>query len=376
MDADVAVIGVGAIGSMAMWRLAERGQKVLGFEQFGIGHDRSAVGGGSRIFRTAYKEGFEYVPLNQKSLDLWRELEEKSSNDLLTLNGCLTIGNAQLDSIKNVKKSIDDFNLEHEILDRDQAKKYYPQHTLLEDEIMILDKNGGFLRPERSIISAVKVAVSYGAEAYSYTKVLDVIPDDKGVTIITNEKSYRVKKAVITAGPWTDTLIKSYKKQLINKRFIMTWFSPLQDISLFEPDKFPSFSRNTKGHTISGAPIIDGNMVRISNNTKLYEMKDSEEFDKNVRIDELNSVINSVKSYFPDLNPFPVRSDAFMDNFSPDKNPIVGSVPGMENTISLCGFSGHGFKYSPIMGNIAADFVEKEGSDDLIDALSSMRLSD
>src|SRR5699024_9521410 len=172
MDADVAVIGVGAIGSMAMWRLAERGQKVLGFEQFGIGHDRSAVGGGSRIFRTAYKEGFEYVPLNQKSLDLWRELEEKSSNDLLTLNGCLTIGNAQLDSIKNVKKRIDDFNLEHEILDRDQAKKYYPQHTLLEDEIMILDKNGGFLRPERSIISAVKVAVSYGAEAYSYTKVL------------------------------------------------------------------------------------------------------------------------------------------------------------------------------------------------------------
>src|SRR5699024_1500776 len=123
-----AVIGLGTMGSMALWQLAEKGVSVTGFEQFGIGHDRSAVGGESRLFRTAYREGAEYVPLLRRSRELWRDLEEKSGNRLLSLIGGLTIGKADSVGVKNVLKSIYDYNIQHKSYDAKEAQQLFPQH--------------------------------------------------------------------------------------------------------------------------------------------------------------------------------------------------------------------------------------------------------
>ncbi|MDY0406537.1 FAD-dependent oxidoreductase [Virgibacillus sp. 179-BFC.A HS] len=123
MDADVAVIGLGAMGSMTIWQLAKRGVSVLGFEQFGIGNDRSASGGESRLFRTAYMEGKQYVPMLQAAKKLWRQLEEETGNSLLTLNGGLMIGDPNTKAIQNILESIDTFQLEHEILQGEKATK-------------------------------------------------------------------------------------------------------------------------------------------------------------------------------------------------------------------------------------------------------------
>ena len=128
-DAEVAVIGTGSIGSMTLWQLARAGVDAIGFEQFAPGHDQAAAGGESRIFRTAYLEGPQYVPLLTRARELWRELEEESGFDLLTLNGGLMIGHRDSETMTNVLASARDFDLPHRVLDAAEMRREYPQHA-------------------------------------------------------------------------------------------------------------------------------------------------------------------------------------------------------------------------------------------------------
>ncbi|WP_088052531.1 N-methyl-L-tryptophan oxidase [Virgibacillus dakarensis] len=372
MDADVAVIGVGTMGSMAVWHLVRKGVSVLGFEQFGIGHDRSAVGGGSRIFRTAYLEGHEYVPILKESYRQWRMLEKESNQELLTINGGLMIGDSNLGPMKALMESIDKYNLEHEVLNEEDAKERYPQHRLLTGEKMVLDKNAGFLRPELSVISAVNLAENLGAKVFSYTKVTNIAYDGTGVTITTNDNEYRVGKVIITTGPWVKNIVPEFNDVIKIRRLIMAWFAP-KDVFQFEPENFPVFARRSRNEVITGAPVIDGNMVRISNNTTLANVDKPELFDKNIPIEDVLPIRNAVQDYFSGLHPDPVRVNAFMEGYTEDKHPIVGKMPGKDNTIILCGFSGHGFKMSPVMGEIAANFALDIESPFSVDFLSPTR---
>src|SRR5699024_5789413 len=159
-----------------------------------------------RLFRTAYMEGKEYVPLLLESKKLWRELEDETNDKLLTLNGCLTIGDPNTNVMKNLLKSIDEFNLHHEILQGKRAEQRYPQHKLFPEDIMVLDKNAGFLRPELAVVSAIKRAEALGADIKRYTTVQHVHANRDGVTIVANNKEYHVSKALITTGAWTGQL--------------------------------------------------------------------------------------------------------------------------------------------------------------------------
>lgn len=156
MDAEVAVIGVGTMGSMALWQLARAGLEVIGLEQFTIGHDRSAAGGESRIFRTAYLEGPEYVPMLLRARELWQELEAETGYHLLTLNGGLMAGDAGHEAMRNALASVERFSLPHEVLDAAAMGRRYPQHRLLPGEIAILDKAAGVIRPEFAVKAAAR----------------------------------------------------------------------------------------------------------------------------------------------------------------------------------------------------------------------------
>ncbi|WP_404455304.1 N-methyl-L-tryptophan oxidase [Virgibacillus necropolis] len=356
MDSDVAVIGVGAMGSMALWQLAKRGVSVLGFEQFGVGNDRSAVGGESRLFRTAYMEGKEYVPLLQEARQLWRQLEEETHNSLLTLNGGLMIGDPNTEVIKNVLKSIEDFRLEHEVIQGNEAKNRYPQHRLFPEDIMILDKNAGFLRPELATISAANQAEAHGAKIHRYSKVEEILPDNNGVTILADGKKYRVGKVLITTGAWTGKLIPKLKNKIKARRLVLTWFAA-KNIDDFKPDNFPIFARMRKEFRLTGAPTLDGTMVKASNTKNPGIVPEPDSLDRDVSLEEMIEVSDAVKELIPDLIPDPVRASVYMDGYTQDDHSIVGAAPGMENTLLISGFSGHGFKMAPIIGSIAADLI-------------------
>src|SRR5437763_1231043 len=154
LHTDVAVVGVGAIGSATLWRLAERGVSAVGFERFEPGHDRGSSHGETRIFRTAYLEGPGYVPLAQRGIELWRELERVTGTDLMTTNGALMLGSRDSDVITGTMESIRVHHLPHDLLDAPELRARYPTHRVGDDDVGIFEHEGGFLRPERAVVAA------------------------------------------------------------------------------------------------------------------------------------------------------------------------------------------------------------------------------
>ena len=372
MDAEVAVIGLGTMGSMAVWQLARRGVSVLGFEQFGVGHDQSAAGGETRLFRTAYFEGAEYVPLLQESYHQWRALEQESGFHLLTMNGGLMIGEAESDFIQSVMKSIHMHDLDHEVLGEAEAKERYPQHRLSKGEVMVLDKQAGFLRPELSVLAAVQSAQKRGATILDHTSVQSIEPDGNGVKIKTNDTTYRVKKVIITAGPWTGTLLPELKKQLTVQRLVMTWY-PILTEKKFDINQFPTFIRMNRDVTFFGTPTLDGSMVKIALGTFYGEVTDVNALDRTVDVHSLEKVNKAVRELMAGLHSSPSRVSAYMDAYTRDQDAIIDIHPKWNEAVILCGFSGHGFKMAPIFGQIAADLVMDGKTAYAIDHLSLHR---
>ncbi len=373
MDADVAVVGSGSMGSMALWQLARRGVSTVGFEQFGAGHDRGAAGGETRIFRTAYLEGSEYVPLLQAAYRGWRELERETGRNLLTLTGGLTIGDPDAPFMHEVLESIEAFGLEHEFLDAKTAQARYPQHRLLSEEAMILDKQAGFLRPELAVLTAIQRAEELGAAVHRNARVESVEPFEGGVRIRAGGEDFEVGKVIVSAGPWAGALMAGWARRLSVRRLVMTWFAAI-DPAAFSPERFPVFVRRSRGVHFFGIPTVDGCTVKVALVAGYGEVEDPDSLDLAVSLNDLREINGVVRDLMPDLAPEPLRVSAYMDAYTHDGHPIVGLVEGVPNTVLLCGFSGHGFKMAPAMGEIAADLILEGGTRQQIEHLSPDRV--
>jgi sarcosine oxidase len=154
----VAVVGLGVMGACTLWRLAARRVAAAGFERFEPGHDQGASQGETRIIRTAYYEGAEYVPLVQAAFGLWRELEAASEQQLLTMTGALMIGTPDSGLVAGALRSAREHGLEHELLDAETVERRYPQHRMHKGEIALFERAAGVLRPEACVLAAVAAA--------------------------------------------------------------------------------------------------------------------------------------------------------------------------------------------------------------------------
>ncbi|HET8913141.1 MAG TPA: FAD-dependent oxidoreductase, partial [Ktedonobacteraceae bacterium] len=199
---DVAVIGLGAMGSMALWRLAARGAKVIGFEQFGVAHDQGSSHGESRIIRTAYFEDPRYVPLVQKSFDLWQQLEQESSTQLLTMTGALMIGLMDNPLLMGTLASVRQHYLEHEILSASQMLERYPTHRMSPNSIALYEKDAGFLRPEQAITAAIKRAEVLGATVHLNMPVERLEINKSGVYLTAAGQTYHARRVIVSVGAW------------------------------------------------------------------------------------------------------------------------------------------------------------------------------
>lgn len=202
MDAEVAVIGVGTVGSMAMWRLAERGVDVIGFERFAPGHDRGGAGGNTRLFRLAYMEGAKYVPLLRQSLGLWHELSDLSVKNLLVQCGGLNIGPAGDPTMRQVAESARQYDVKLTTLGRAEMAERYPQHVLAEGQLAYLDPEAGFIRSEQAVVAAAARAESLGARIFRYHRVDRVDPRGDSVVIEAEGSTWRVRTVVLALGSW------------------------------------------------------------------------------------------------------------------------------------------------------------------------------
>jgi sarcosine oxidase len=363
LDADVAVVGVGSMGSQALWQLARRGVSALGIEQFAPGHDRGAGHGESRIIRSCYQEGPQYVPLVLEAFRLWRELSAESGEVLLTENGALYVGRTADGYLDDVRRTGDAYGLPYERLTREEAARRFPQHRLDRGESAFLDLRAGFVRPEQAIRAAVRCSERRGARLLTRVCVEHVAERTDHVEIATSAGVVRVGRAIVCAGAWTGKVLPGAGLRLVVERQVMLWFRAIRP-GEFLPDRFPIFIREREQEkTWYGFPTLDGSTVKAAIHHDGPEA-DPDRLDREIHPADAAPVSALVSAALPGLDPEPVRGVACMYTNTEDGDFVLGHLPGSERVILLGPMAGHGFKFASAIGRIGAD-VAVEGVTDL-----------
>jgi sarcosine oxidase len=340
---EIAVVGLGIMGACTLWRLAQRGVPVVGFERLEPGHDQGASHGETRIIRTAYYEGAEYVPLLQAVFPLWRELEATTGERLLTMTGALMIGAPDSELVSGALRSARTHGLAHQLLDREETQRRFPQHVLLPDDVALLEEQAGVLYPERCVVAAVKRARELGAQVRTGA-------DAPGL----DELAQSYDHVVLCAGAWLTRLVPTLRIEV--ERQAMTWFRP-RDIDAFRPDRFPVFMREMPGGAARfGLPAIDGDLVKIGIHHE-GEPTDPDRIDRSIKESDRAKVEPFVQQFIAGLEAQVVKAKICMYSNTPDRHFLVGPVPGLDRVTVLGGFSGHGFKFGAVLGEVAADLA-------------------
>ncbi|WP_309115881.1 N-methyl-L-tryptophan oxidase [Saccharothrix sp.] len=366
----VAVVGVGTMGSQVAWRLAARGAEVVGYDRFAPGHDRGAAGGETRIFRSAHFEDSRYVPLLKHADVLWDELQRETGRELRRLTGCLLMGPTAHHQMATVLRSVAEHDLDHEVLDADRLARRFPQYRVEDGDAVVLDRRAGFIRPELTVQTAARRAEELGATIHRYTPVREITKTGGGVAVRTDEGSERFDAVVVTVGPWVNDLLPDLPWEVEVRRLVSAWYVPTTPDAWFGPER-PAFIRTAPTHCY-GLPSPDGVSVKLGLSRTLHRLVDDpNRLERTVQPAELDTFNEIIGRHLPDLHPDPVRLSVFMEGYTESSRPLVGPLPDDENVVLLAGFSGHGFKLSPAMGDIAADLALDGGSARPIDFIST-----
>jgi len=361
MDADVVVVGVGAMGSMAAWRLAARGARVLAFDQFEPPHDRGSSHGESRIIRTAYSEGPDYVPLVLRSFALWRQLEEESGASLLTMTGDLMIGTRATSVVTGALASATAYGLAHEVLDAAEITRRYPQYRLAPGEMAVYEEDAGFLRPEDAVAAAVGQAEALGATVRRRAPVEGIAADGAGVEVVAAGRAYRARHVVVSVGSWLGRLLPGLRLPLQVERQVVAWF-PVDTPDLYTPRRFPVFLWELdSGRQYYGFPSLDGATMKMAVHHEGATV-DPDTIDRTIGPGDLEPLYEHIRTRMSGVVPAAARAQVCMYTNTPDEHFLVGPPPGLPSVTVLGGYSGHGFKFAPVMGEIAADLALDGGT--------------
>src|SRR5438552_2323785 len=251
----VAVVGCGAMGAAAGWRLQKRGAEVVCFDRYSPPHEIGSTHGESRVTRTAYFEGPWYVPLLKETFGMWRELEAESKQQLLTLTGRLMIGAPGSEAVVASQAAANEHGLEVKVRDACELRRRYPGHTLCDGEIAVFDPQAGFLRVE-AIVSAMTRELNVRRN----TKVTGVEPKSDGVEVFTAQGSEMFDAAVIATGPWMSELVPFLPLKV--ERQVLVWLAIQSGADWFSPERFPVWIREaTPQGDVYGLPTSDRHLA-------------------------------------------------------------------------------------------------------------------
>lgn len=353
---DVLVIGAGAVGAMALWQLSKvEGLDVVGIEQYGRVHSHGSYAGETRVYRTAVHEGGTYVPMIQRSRELWRELEAESGREIYYEVGALSIAPEGFPDLEAALATVREFDLPHRMLSTEELRKQYPQHIVQDGEVGLFDEHGGGLRPEVAIMSALDLAEARGVKLCFNTPVLGIEEYAHGVVVRTTQGSWLANTVVVASGSWSTRLSQELGDLLRLQVLGLTWFMPKRP-ELFTPDRFPAFLRDSGPVHFFGAPSFDGYAFKACTNPEWPVFRDVADVPESHTREELIKIGQRGAELFADVNPEPVRQSVHHCAYTPDRLPVVDrSATG--RVVTITGLSGHGFKFVPKLGEWAAQLA-------------------
>lgn len=353
-DYDVIVVGVGGMGSAACAHLAERGVDVLGLERYGIPHGEGSSHGSTRIIRYAYSEGESYVPLLERAYELWRDLDAGHDRDLLTTTGSLTVGPPDEGLVPDARDALDAHGKAYDYLDAAGLEARFP-YAVDDDWRAIYQPDGGFLDPEQSIVAHVDRAHANGATIKGREAVTAWREDDSGVTVDTEKGTYTADHLVVAAGAWSPDLCPGLADHLTVERQVMGWFQPT-DPAAFTPDAFPVFMVETGGNELYGFPRHDRPGMKVGVHHHRNEETDPDALADPTPADE-TLVRDTLTDYLPDAAGDTLGLATCIYTNTPDRDFVLGALPDTDRVTVAAGFSGHGFKFTSVVGEILADLA-------------------
>lgn len=371
VHADVVVIGLGAWGSQALWRLAARGVDVLGVERFGIGHAMGASHGVTRLFRVACMEHPGLVPIAQHARDLWYELGDLTGQVLLRQTGAMMTGPPDGHVAGGTLKAAGDAGLEVEVLERDALIARLPAYAeVAEHHVGVWDPAAGITYPEAGVRAAVTAAQAAGARVLTDTRVTAIDPDSAGVTVTAGDQVIRADQVIISAGPW---MVKFTGLPLVTRRIPMFWFAGPDPADTdpggsFDLDAFPVFIRELAdgnvlwGHGARNTPD-ERYHVKVGledRDGRTHGPTDPDQVDRTIHPADHELLSAAIGGAFPGLVSEPADSVVCMFTDSPDGQFILGRPAGQSRLVVATGDSGHGYKHAPAIGELLAQLTLDE----------------
>ena len=356
-DFDVIVIGVGAMGSSACWHLARRGIRVLGLEQFDIPHALGSSHGQSRMIRLAYYEHPDYVPLLRRAYELWHELEAASGQKLLHLTGGLYMGPPDGEIVAGSLQSARTHGLAHEVLTRDELARQFPQFQLPESYVALHEPQAGFLVPERVISAYAELALRAGAEIHGREPVLDWKQEPGGITVRTARGEYRADKLIVCGGAWSARLLADLDLRLTVTRQVLAWVWP-KEPELFALGRLPVWAIDRLDGTIHyGFPMMsDVPGFKLAHHGPATPT-DPDRVAREVLPGDQQTFRPVLRAMIPAADGPLLSMKVCLYTNSPDHHFIIDRHPRHDRVTIACGFSGHGFKFASVVGEILADYA-------------------
>lgn len=354
---DVIVLGLGGMGSAALYHLAKRGVRVCGVEQFGIAHDMGSSHGSTRMIRKAYFEHPDYIPLIERAYELWRELESESGAELLVESGLLLSGKPKSGLIRGLETCYRvHAHLPHEQLDAAEAMQRHPQFRLPEDHVAYWDPVGGYLRVEGCVDKHVQCAQKRGADVLIHEDVLGWRSDKDGVSITTTKREMRANKLVLTAGAWTTPSFVELLVPLRILRKLQFWYTS-PNLAEYRRGVMPAFYVDTDFGGFYGFPSINDQGIKIAEHTGGETVDDPDNLDRGLHREDEDGVRRFMTEVLPNFQPERTRFSVCMYSMTADEHFLVDRHPRHPNVVLAGGFSGHGFKFSSVIGEILADLT-------------------
>lgn len=377
-SADVVVVGVGGVGSAALWRLAARGVRVVGVDRFVPGHAFGSSHGQTRVYRKAYFEHPDYVPLATHAEALWGELEVASGQTLRRRTGVLQLGPPGGVVVPGVLESARRFGLPVEALDARAVSARFPGFAVPDGLAAVFEPGGGVLYVEACVRAATAVACELGATLLAGRSVERVVSDGQGLVVETSQERIRCRHVLLTPGAWAPDLLADLDVPFRVARKLLLWYGPERP----GPTRYdvgagcPAFLYELPHGIFYGCPAEGEHGVKVAEHTGGATITDPLALDRSLHEADEVPLRAFVQTHLPALGRAALRHhEACMYTLTPDEHFVVGAHPTRPGVSSACGLSGHGFKFASALGDVLAALAMGEPPPVSIEAFRPDRAS-
>ena len=350
---DCIVLGVGGVGAAALYHLARRGVRAVGLDRFQPGHDRGSSHGETRIIRQAYFEHPDYVPLLLRAYELWRELEAERGEQLYHEVGLLQAGPPDGTVVPGVLESARRHSLEVEELSCEAAMRRFQGFRIPGGMKAVFERRAGYLRVEECVRAHAEEAVRLGAELRAGEAVEGWRHDRGGFEVRTKSGVFRAPSLIVTAGAWAPLLLQDLGVRFEVRRKPVFWHRAATRDYLVGP----CFLFETSDGVFYGFPEIEGSGLKAAKHSGGDIVTDPLTVDRSERPSDLADVQSFLTKHLPGVSRERLRHSVCLYTMTLDEHFVLDRHPAHPRLVFAAGLSGHGFKFTCVLGEALAQLA-------------------